>query len=91
LQIGVITYAQQGREQRLFCSWGFAEVLPGEVSVLAERIEEPDQIDLQQAEADRIDAESQLRSKDAELSHEAALEKWQRAVARLEAASGRPV
>ena len=45
LKPGVISYDSGGASQRLFCGAGFVEVLPGQVSVLAERALKPDEID----------------------------------------------
>ena len=60
LQIGVISYRQGSQETHLFCSWGFAEVLPDRVSVLVEVAETPDKIDVERARAARTAAEVAL-------------------------------
>ena len=84
LKIGVISYLVSGKEHRLFCGWGFAEILSDQVSVLAEKAELPDEIDAEQAKQDRDSAETLLKSKAADTDFQNALELWESAVARLE-------
>jgi F-type H+-transporting ATPase subunit epsilon len=84
LKLGVISYEVGGQKHRLFCGWGFAEVLSGQVSVLAEKAELPHEIDADQAREDKERAESLLHSKSAETDFQAALELWESAAARLE-------
>lgn len=86
LQIGIISYSQEGRESHLFCSWGFVEVLPDRVSVLAELLQRPGEIDVDQARADKERAEQLLRSRDPSTDYAGALVVLRQAVTRLEAA-----
>ena len=88
LKIGVISYQQGGEETRLFCSWGFVEILPERISVLAEVVQRPDEIDVQQAQEDRKQAEELLRSKDASTDYGEAVLTLESAVTRLEVAQG---
>jgi F-type H+-transporting ATPase subunit epsilon len=60
LGIGQIRYRTGGTTQRLVISWGFAEVLPDRVIVLAERGILPTEVDRATAEQDRIAAEREL-------------------------------
>ena len=53
LKTGIISYPEDGDRVQLFCSSGFAEVLPDRVIVLAEEVESPEMIDGAQARADR--------------------------------------
>lgn len=62
LRIGVLTYRSGASEQRMVLSWGFAEVLPGRVIVLAENAYLPDEIDASAAERQRLEAERELLS-----------------------------
>ncbi len=73
LQIGVISYRQESQEYKVFCGWGFVEVLPDRVSILAEAAESPDQIDVEQAKARQIQAEQLLRSDDPDTDYAQAL------------------
>lgn len=84
LKIGVISYRTGGEEHRLYCGWGFAEVLSGQVSVLAEDAELPDEIDVEKAKEDRERADALLRSKSADTDFSEALELWKSAIARLQ-------
>ncbi len=60
LSIGQLRYRVGGTIHRMVISWGFAEVLPDRVIVLAERGYLPTEIDRAQAEADRTAAEKEL-------------------------------
>lgn len=60
LRIGVMRYRTGATLQRLVISWGFAEVLPDRVIVLAERGVLPDEIDYTAAESERAAAEKEL-------------------------------
>ncbi len=86
LQTGILTYRQESREFRLFCSWGFVEVLPGRVSVLAEVAESPDQIDAEQARDQHRRAEQLLSSRDQDTDYAQALLDLRAAEVRLEVA-----
>ena len=86
LRIGVITYRQGNQKSHLFCSWGFAEVLPDRVSVLAEVAESPDQIDVERARANRDEAEKLLRSLDENVDYAQIMDALQQAEVQLELA-----
>src|SRR5256885_10144155 len=60
LRIGELRYRAGGALERLVISWGFAEVLPDRVIVLAERGVLPSEIDAAAAERERIEAEREL-------------------------------
>src|ERR1700728_293899 len=49
LAVGEITFRDGGQEQRLAVAWGFAEVLPDKVTILAETAERPSEIDVERA------------------------------------------
>lgn len=78
LRIGQLRYRTGTRVERLVISWGFAEVLPDRVIVLAERGFLPGEIDRAEAERERIAAEkgiADLSSHDPEFARvEARLE-----------------
>ena len=86
LRIGVISYRQGAQESHLFCSWGFAEVLPDRVSVLAEVAESPDQIEVERAREQRDEAEQQQRSLDEDVDYGQAMDSLQQAEVQLELA-----
>ena len=60
LRIGQLRYRTGTRTERLVISWGFAEVLPDRVIVLAERGYLPTEIDRATAEQERIAAEKEM-------------------------------
>src|ERR1700686_485232 len=49
LAVGEITFRAGAEEQRLAVAWGFAEVLPDKVTILAESAERPSEIDVERA------------------------------------------
>ena len=85
LAVGEITYRSEGQLKRLAVAWGFAEVLPDKVTILAETAERADEIDVNRAQAAKQKAEEELRQAGPSGNAEAqgAL---QRANARLEVA-----
>ena len=60
LKIGVLRYRTGTKTERLVISWGFAEVLPDRVIVLAERGVLPGEIDAATAEEERRRAEREI-------------------------------
>jgi F-type H+-transporting ATPase subunit epsilon len=85
LRSGEFNYRRpDGTIQRLAIHWGFAEVLPDKVTVLAERAEKATDIDIEGAKRQRQMAEEQL--KDPNANQEEALRLVQRAKTRLEVA-----
>jgi F-type H+-transporting ATPase subunit epsilon len=60
LRIGVMRYRAGNAVERIVLSWGFAEVLPDRVIVLAERGVLPSEIDYTTVEAERSAAEKEL-------------------------------
>jgi F-type H+-transporting ATPase subunit epsilon len=64
LGVGEISYKIGDKTEYLFCSWGFAEVLPERVSLLAQTAEMASDIDVKRAEEAKARAEKLLASKD---------------------------
>jgi F-type H+-transporting ATPase subunit epsilon len=60
LRIGTLRYRAGSTVERIVISWGFAEVLPDRVIVLAERGVLPSEVDMTAAEAERTEAEKEL-------------------------------
>jgi len=60
LKVGIMRYRSGNTVHQLVLSWGFAEVLPERVIVLAERGFLPAEIDATMAEQERIEAEKEL-------------------------------
>ncbi len=60
LAVGQISYKTAGQTKRLAVAWGFAEVLPEKVTILAETAEKSEEIDVARAEAAKQRAEAAL-------------------------------
>jgi F-type H+-transporting ATPase subunit epsilon len=83
LGAGEITYRQGTVKRVLTCFWGFAEVLPDRVNILAELGERAEDIDLARAEAARDRAAAQLKAIKDETGYQEAHVAYMRAVTRL--------
>jgi F-type H+-transporting ATPase subunit epsilon len=86
LSVGEITYREDSSEQRLAVAWGFAEVLPDKVTILAESAERPSDIDVERARKAKQRAEQRLASGDPNIDVDRALDALHRAEARLDVA-----
>ena len=86
LGAGEISYRAGGQLHRFSMAWGFAEVLPDRVTVLAETVEAADQIDVPRAEQSLKKAEESLNSAHTEEDCSIATGKIRRAQARIEVA-----
>ncbi|HZP00581.1 MAG TPA: F0F1 ATP synthase subunit epsilon [Terriglobia bacterium] len=84
---GELTYTRENVQHHLAVTWGFAEVLPDRVIVLAECAERAEEIDVARAERARQRAEERLRKiSDPQIDQGRAREALRRAIARLETA-----
>jgi F-type H+-transporting ATPase subunit epsilon len=85
IAVGEISYVSGNQTKRISVAWGFAEVLPDKVTILAETAERADEIDVARAQAAKQRAEDELKKAgpDGSADAEAAL---QRATTRLEVA-----
>jgi F-type H+-transporting ATPase subunit epsilon len=86
LSVGEITYRENSTQQRLAVAWGFAEVLPDKVTILAETAERPSEIDVARARKAKERAEQRLASGDTNVDFPRALDALHRAEARLDVA-----
>ncbi len=89
LAVGVITYRAGGSAHSLSVAWGFAEVLPDKVTILAEAAERPQEIDVERAEKAKSRAEQRLKSNDPQVDYTRAEDALQRAGNRLDVAKGK--
>jgi F-type H+-transporting ATPase subunit epsilon len=87
LMIGEITYRHGGATVYISVAWGFAEVLPDRVTILALTAERAEDIDVKRAQDAKARAEQELRESKPDLDTEAVLNALQRAETRLEVAS----
>ena len=89
LGVGEISYRQGAAWHYLTCFWGFCEVLPDRVSILAEIGERAEAIDLARAEAARRRAEERMKTIREEQGFDEARQAYVRAVTRLAVAKRR--
>lgn len=89
LAVGEITYKAGADEQRLAVAWGFAEVLPERVTILAETAERPSEIDVARARKAKERAEQMLTSGDTNVDVERALSAEKKAETRIQVAEGK--
>jgi F-type H+-transporting ATPase subunit epsilon len=86
LAVGEIVYNNAGTSTRLSVAWGFAEVLPDKVTILAEAAELSEEIDVPRAQAARDRAQERLRLAEDSAAFEEASTALARAEARLSVA-----
>lgn len=89
LAVGEISYRKDGVTRYLSVAWGFAEVLPDKVTILAETAERAEEIDMKRAQEQKERAEAHLRSGDPSTDYERALNALRRAEVRLQVAGKR--
>ncbi len=87
LMIGEISYTQGGATHYLAVAWGFAEVLPDKVTILADTAERPEDIDVNRAQQAKARAEEALRQAGPDLDYDAVQYAQRRAEVRLEVAA----
>jgi F-type H+-transporting ATPase subunit epsilon len=85
LGIGEISCKNGDQTDCLFCSWGFIEVLPDRVIILAQTAEMASNIDVKRAEEAKSRAEKRLLSKDIGIDFRRAELALLRAISRLDA------
>src|SRR5271165_3798023 len=84
---GEMSYTQGGQVNYLAVSWGFAEVLPSKVTILADTAERAEDIDVKRAQEAKVRAEEALKRATADLDFDATLYALHRAEARLQVAA----
>jgi F-type H+-transporting ATPase subunit epsilon len=89
LGVGEITYRNANVTQRFAVAWGFAEVLPDKVTILAETAERPTEIDVARAQKAKARAEQILKTPDANTDYPHTLDSLARAENRISVA-GKP-
>ena len=84
LAVGEIGYRdEKGQIKRLAVAWGFAEVLPAKVTILAEVAEKAEEIDVARAQKAKEAAEAALKSPKPDTDTAAAESELQRAQTRI--------
>jgi F-type H+-transporting ATPase subunit epsilon len=87
LSVGQISYRNGNEMHHLSVAWGFGEVLPDKVTILAERAERGEDVDCERAQKAKERAEKRLTSGDLEVDVPRAQDALARANARLDAAA----
>jgi F-type H+-transporting ATPase subunit epsilon len=83
LGAGAIVYKKGGTESRLTCFWGFCEVLPDRVTILADLGERAEDIDVARAEEAKNEASARIKSLREEAGYKEAQAAYIKAVTRL--------
>jgi len=87
LQVGQLTYRQGREEHVLMIAFGFAEVLPDRVTILARIAEKPEDIDVNRAETAKKRAEERLARPEIDMDVERARISLMKALIRLQVAA----
>ncbi len=86
LKVGEIAYRDETGPHSLSVTWGFVEVLPDRVSVLADVAERAEDIDVERARRARERAEGRLRAGGSDVDWDRAGASLERAIVRLQVA-----
>lgn len=86
LTIGEIAYKHGGSTEHFSVAWGFAEVLPDKVTILAQTAERASEIDVKRAQEAKTRAEAALKEAAPDLDYDATLNAIKRAEVRLKVA-----
>lgn len=87
LQVGEMWYRKAGEIVYLSIAFGFAEVLPDRVTILAQMAERAEEIDVARAEDEKRRAEAQLSRRPSDADLEAARLSMLKALVRLRVAT----
>lgn len=87
LQVGQLWYRKGGETSYLSVAFGFAEVLPDRVTILARIAERAEEIDIDRAQAQRQRAEEDLARRAADVDLERARISLLKALTRLQVAN----
>ena len=86
LHVGTLWYRQGSEKHYLVIAFGFAEVQPDRVTILAEQAERADEVDLVRAEAAKMRASERMVNPSPDLNFERARIAMLKALVRLQAA-----
>jgi F-type H+-transporting ATPase subunit epsilon len=91
LTVGELWYRQGQEKTYLAIAYGFAEVLPDRVTILAQIAERAEEIDASRAEEAKKRAEARLRDAAKDVDYDRARAALQKSLARLQVASRLPL
>ncbi len=86
LKVGEVSYRKGDRWTFLAVAWGFVEVLPNQVRILAETAERAQEIDLERATRAKQRAEERIARGGDEIDYNRALVALERAIIRIHVA-----
>ena len=86
LKVGELGYRKGSTWTSLSVAWGFAEVLPDQVRVLAETAERASEIDLERATRAKERAEQRLKASGSDVDYDRAKIALERAIIRIQVA-----
>jgi F-type H+-transporting ATPase subunit epsilon len=87
LSVGELMYRQGTQKHYVSIAWGFAEVLPERVIVLADIAERAEEIDLERAKAKKAEVEEEIRRARAEVDMDLLGASLEKSVVRIQVAS----
>ena len=87
IAVGEITYRSGNETKHIAVAWGFAEVLPEKVTILAETAERAADIDVARAEQAKQRAEARLKQGGADLDYRREEDALKRAQTRIDVAA----
>ena len=87
LTIGELSYRRGANTHYLAVAWGFTEVLPNKVTILADTAERAEEINVKRAQEAKARAEEALRQSAPDLDFEATLYALRRAEVRMAVAA----
>ena len=87
LQVGEVQYTIGAETGAIALAWGFAEILPESVTVLADLCERPEEIDVARARAKKDEVERLLRQPPPDFDFERAQESLAKALVRIDVAT----
>jgi len=87
MQVGELWYRKGGQKVYLSIAFGFAEVLPERVTILAQLAERAEEIDISRAEAAKRRAQERIAAPVQEMDYERARIAMMKALIRLQVAS----
>src|SRR5881296_4386843 len=86
LKVGEVSYRKGDRWTFLAVAWGFVEVLPNQVRILAETAERAQEIDLERATRAKQRAEERIAKGGEDVDYDRALVALERALIRIQVA-----
>ena len=91
LRVGQLRYRKGEEQQFMLIAFGFAEVLPDRVTILAQVAERPEEIDAARADAARMRAETRLARPGRDIDFERARIAMMKSMVRLQVETKRRV